>query len=114
VLSALTIKWGALGGEGYVARNERVAEFLAKQGISELSPGEVVSIVESSLRAGSAQVAAIRVDWAKWKTFFRGMQGNPLLERIFAAVEGQETNGITSDWRNKIASAAPREKENVM
>jgi acyl transferase domain-containing protein/NADPH:quinone reductase-like Zn-dependent oxidoreductase/acyl carrier protein len=113
-LPALTINWGVLGGEGYVARNERVAEFLAKQGISELSPGEVVSIVESSLRAGSAQVAAIRVDWAKWKTFFRGMQGNPLLERIFAAVEGQETNGASSDWRNRIESAAPEEKETVI
>src|SRR6185437_13164977 len=84
-LPALTINWGVLGGEGYVARNERVAEFLAKQGISELSPGEVVSILESSLRSGSAQIAAIRVDWAKWRTFFRGMQSNPLLGRIFAA-----------------------------
>jgi acyl transferase domain-containing protein/NADPH:quinone reductase-like Zn-dependent oxidoreductase/acyl carrier protein len=113
-LPALTINWGVLGGEGYVARNQRVAEFLAKQGISELSPGEVVSIVESSLRAGSAQVAAIRVDWAKWKTFFRGMQGNPLVERIFAAVEGQETNGAASDWRNRIESAAAGEKEAVI
>ena len=34
---------------------------------------------------------AIRVDWAKWRQFFRSMQENPLLERIFAAgVEGQE------------------------
>jgi acyl carrier protein len=113
-LPALTINWGVLGGEGYVARNERVAEFLSKQGISELSPGEVVSIVESSLRAGSTQLAAIRVDWAKWKTFFRGMQGNPLLERIFAAVEGQETNSASSDWRNRIESAAPQEKETVI
>jgi acyl transferase domain-containing protein/NADPH:quinone reductase-like Zn-dependent oxidoreductase/acyl carrier protein len=113
-LPALTINWGVLGGEGYVARNERVAEFLAKQGISELSPGEVVSIVGSSLRAGSTQVAAIRVDWAKWKTFFRGMQGNPLLERIFTAIEGQETNGASSDWRNRIESAAPEEKETVV
>jgi acyl carrier protein len=103
-----------LGGEGYVARNERVAEFLAKQGISELSPGEVISIVESSLRAGSAQVAAIRVDWAKWRTFFRGMQGNPLLERIFASIEGQESSGVTSDWRNRIESAAPEEKQTVI
>ncbi len=31
-LPALTINWGVLGGEGYVARNERVAEFLARQG----------------------------------------------------------------------------------
>jgi NADPH:quinone reductase-like Zn-dependent oxidoreductase/acyl carrier protein len=113
-LPALTINWGVLGGEGYVARNERVAEFLAKQGISEISPGEVVSIVESSLRAGSAQVAAIRVDWAKWKTFFRGMQGNPMLERIFSAVEGQESSGASSDWRNRIESAAPEEKETVI
>jgi acyl carrier protein len=113
-LPALTINWGVLGGEGYVARNERVAEFLAKQGISELSPGEVLAIVESSLRAGSAQVAAIRVDWAKWKTFFRGMQGNPLLERIFAAVKDQDSAGVVSDWRNKIESAAPAEKETVI
>ncbi|HEY2108329.1 MAG TPA: SDR family NAD(P)-dependent oxidoreductase, partial [Candidatus Acidoferrales bacterium] len=113
-LPALSINWGVLGGEGYVARNERVAEFLAKQGIRELSPGEVLSIVESSLRAGSAQVAAIRVDWAKWRTFFRGMQGNPLLERIFATVEGQDSAGVTSDWRNKIESAAPAEKETVI
>src|SRR5437868_4538445 len=113
-LPAFTINWGVLGGEGYVARNERVAEFLAKQGISELSPGEVLSIVESSLRAGSAQVAAIRVDWAKWRTFFRGMQGSPLLGRIFAAVEGQDSAGVTSDWRNKIESAALAEKETVI
>jgi len=113
-LPALTINWGVLGGEGYVARNERVGEFLAKQGISELSPGEVISIVDSSLRAGSPQVAAIRVDWAKWRTFFRGMQSNPMLERIFAAVEGQESSGVTSDWRNRIESASPEEKETVI
>ena len=109
-LPALTINWGVLGGEGYVARNERVAEFLAKQGTTELSPGEVISILESSLRAASMQVAAIRVDWAKWRSFFRGMQANPMFERIFAAVEGEESGGGKSDWRNRIESAAPAEK----
>jgi acyl transferase domain-containing protein/NADPH:quinone reductase-like Zn-dependent oxidoreductase/SAM-dependent methyltransferase/acyl carrier protein len=113
-LPALTINWGVLGGEGYVARNTRVAEFLAKQGTTELSPAEVISILESSLRAPGAQVAAIRVDWAKWRTFFRSMQANPLLERIFAAVEGEDNAGITSDWRNKIESAPPEEKERVI
>lgn len=113
-LPALTINWGVLGGEGYVARNARVAEFLTKQGITELTPAEVISILESSLRATSPQVAAIRVDWSKWRTFFRSMQANPLLERIFAAVEGQETGGVTSDWRNRIESAPPAEKEAVI
>jgi acyl carrier protein len=113
-LPALTINWGVLGGEGYVARNTRVAEFLTKQGITELTPAEVISILETSLRATAPQVAAIRVDWSKWRTFFRSMQANPLLERIFAAVEGQETGGVTSDWRNRIESAPPAEKEAVI
>ncbi|HSI14073.1 MAG TPA: SDR family NAD(P)-dependent oxidoreductase [Chthoniobacter sp.] len=113
-LPALTMNWGVLGGEGYVARNERVAEFLAKQGTYELSPGEVVSILESSLVAGNAQVAAIRVDWAKWRQFFRGGQENPLFERILTAVEGQESGGGTSDWRPRIESASPEEREGVI
>jgi acyl transferase domain-containing protein/NADPH:quinone reductase-like Zn-dependent oxidoreductase/SAM-dependent methyltransferase/acyl carrier protein len=113
-LPALTINWGVLGGEGYVARNERVAEFLARQGTTELAPAEVMSILESALRAGNTQLAAIRVDWAKWRSFFRGMQENPLLERIFATVESQENGGAASDWRNRIESAAPEEKEAVI
>jgi NADPH:quinone reductase-like Zn-dependent oxidoreductase/acyl carrier protein/nucleoside-diphosphate-sugar epimerase len=113
-LPALTINWGVLGGEGYVARNERVGEFLAKQGTSELSPGEVIAILESSLQANNIQLAAIRVDWAKWRTFFRGMQENPLLARIFTTLEAQENSGVTSDWRSRIDAANPDEKEAVI
>jgi NADPH:quinone reductase-like Zn-dependent oxidoreductase/SAM-dependent methyltransferase/acyl carrier protein len=114
-LPALTINWGVLGGEGYVARNERVAEFLARQGTAAISPGEVVSLLESFLTTGITQAMAIRVDWAKWRQFFRGMQENPLLERIFAGgVEGQETGGATSDWRLKIESAPPDEREGII
>ena len=113
-LPALTMNWGVLGGEGYVARNERVAEFLARQGTTELTPGEVMSLLESSLVAGNTQVAAIRVDWAKWRQFFRSMQENPLLERILASVEGQEGGGVTSDWRLRIESASPEEREPIV
>ncbi len=113
-LPALTMNWGVLGGEGYVARNERVAEFLSRQGTTELSPGEVMALMEASLVAGNTQVMAIRVDWAKWRQFFRSMQENPLLERILSAVEGQETGGATGDWRPRIEAAAPEEKEAVI
>jgi acyl carrier protein len=113
-LPALTINWGVLGGEGYVARNRRVAEFLARQGTTELSPQEVMTLLESSLTAGATQVMAIRVDWNKWRQFFRSMQENPLFEHIFAAVEGQETGGATSDLRLKIESAAPEELEGII
>jgi len=113
-LPALTMNWGVLGGEGYVARNERVAEYLARQGTTELSPGEVVSLLESSLIAGNTRVVAIRVDWAKWRQFFRSGQDNPLLERILTVVEGQEAGGVTSDWRPRIEAAAPEDREAVI
>ena len=109
-LPALTVNWGVLGGEGYVARNERVADFLARQGTMAISPNEATALLESFLRAGSAQAIAIRVDWAKWRQFFRGMQANPLLERIFAGLESEESTGATSDWRNRIDAAATRRK----
>jgi acyl transferase domain-containing protein/acyl carrier protein/phospholipid N-methyltransferase len=113
-LPALTVNWGVLGGEGYVARNERVADFLARQGTTEISPGEAMGLLESFLRAGSAQAMSIRVDWSKWRQFARGMQENPLLERIFVALENQESVGPTSDWRSRIEAAAPAEKQAVI
>jgi acyl transferase domain-containing protein/acyl carrier protein len=114
-LPALAVNWGVLGGEGYVARNERVAEFLARQGTASLSPGEVVALLESFLAAGTAEAMAIRVDWVKWRQFFRGMQENPLLERIFASgMESQETGGRTSDWRARIDAAPPEERVTVI
>jgi NADPH:quinone reductase-like Zn-dependent oxidoreductase/SAM-dependent methyltransferase/acyl carrier protein/short-subunit dehydrogenase len=114
-LHALAVNWGVLGGEGYVARNERVAEFLARQGTTALTPGEVTTLLESFLTAHATQVAAIRVEWAKWRQSFRGMQENPLVERIFASgVEVQESEGASGDWRQKIQSAAPEERDGVI
>lgn len=114
-LPALAINWGVLGGEGYVARNERVAEFLARQGTAALSPGEVTTLMESFLTAHAAQVAAIRVDWAKWRQSFRGMQENPLVERIFAAgVEAQDAGAGGTDWKGRIEAAAPDERDAVI
>ena len=113
-LPALTVNWGVLGSEGYVARNERVAEFLARQGTMGISPGEAMALLESFLRAGSAQAIAIRVDWTKWRQFFRSMHENPLFERIFTSIENQESAGATSDWRSRIEAAAPAEKQGVI
>ncbi len=110
-LPALAINWGALGGEGYVARNERVAEYLARQGTTPLEPQEVTQLIETFLSAKAPQALALRADWDKWRNAFRGSQENPLMERIFAdAVEGQNPSASKSDWRLKIESAAPEKR----
>jgi acyl transferase domain-containing protein/NADPH:quinone reductase-like Zn-dependent oxidoreductase/NAD(P)-dependent dehydrogenase (short-subunit alcohol dehydrogenase family)/acyl carrier protein len=113
-LPALTVNWGVLGEEGYVARNERVAEYLTRQGMIGLSPGEVTALLESFLKASVTQAIAIRVDWAKWGQFFRRLQQNPLLEHIMSSTLDREVQGATSDWRLKIESASPDEREAII
>lgn len=114
-LPALAVNWGVLGGQGYVARNEKVAEYLARQGTEALSPDEVTSLLETFLDSSMTQMAALRVDWAKWRQSFRGLQENPLLERVFAAgVEIEETSGKTADWRARIEAVPPTDREGVI
>ena len=110
-LPALTVNWGALGGEGYVARNEKVAEFLSRQGTLVVEPGEVTALLETFLDANIPQACAIRVDWAKWRQTMRGIGENPLLERIFAGgVEADESGSGAGDWRGRIDDASPEDR----
>ncbi|MCF6312710.1 MAG: SDR family NAD(P)-dependent oxidoreductase [Verrucomicrobiales bacterium] len=114
-LPSLGVNWGVLGGEGYVARNEKVAEFLERQGTFSIEPNEVTGLLDSFLDDNVTQAAVIRVDWAKWRQSFRSMQDNPLLERIFAGgVEVDESSSGAGDWRVKIESAEPDEREAVV
>lgn len=112
---ALAVNWGVLGGEGYVARNEKVAEYLARQGTDALAPAEVTALLETFLDSAATQMMALRVDWGKWRQSFRGLQDNPLVERIFAAgVESEESSGKTADWRGRIEAAPPADREAVV
>ena len=114
-LPALAVNWGALGGAGYVARNEKVAEYLARYGTQVMQPDEVTDVLDTLLDTNVAQAAALRIDWGKWRQSFRGLQENPLLERIFAGgVEFEESGGKAADWRQRIESAAPEEREAVV
>ncbi len=114
-LPALAINWGALGGEGYVARNERVAEYLSRLGLAPLTPDELIMLLEAFLSAGAAQAMGLRVDWSKWEKSFRGLQDSPLLENVIVAgADGAETGGAKNNWALKIESAAPEAREGII
>jgi acyl carrier protein len=88
---------------------------LARQGTLALEPKEVVSLLESFLDARVAQVAALRVDWGKWRQAFRSLQDSPFHERVFAsAVETEESSSKAGDWRGRIDAAPPEEREAVI
>jgi len=111
-LPALAVNWGALGGAGYVARNEKVAEYLARYGTQVIQPEEVTDLLDTLLDKRIAQAVALRIDWGKWRQSFRSLQENPFLQRVFAGgVEFEESGGKAADWRQRIESAATDERE---
>ena len=114
-LPALAVNWGALGGEGYVARNERVAEYLARIGTGLLEPHEIFEVLENLLATGAPQVAGMRIDWAKWRQASKGAQDNLLFERVLSGTaEADESGGKVGDWRKRIDAADPTERESVI
>lgn len=114
-LPALAINWGALGGEGYVARNERVAEYLARIGTGLLEPREIFEVLENLLGSGAAQVAGMRIDWGKWRQASKGAQESRLFERVLSGMaEADETGGKVGDWRKRIDAADAADRENVI
>jgi acyl carrier protein len=114
-LPGLAVNWGALGGEGYVARNERVAEYLARIGTGLLEPREIFEVLENLLGTPAAQVAGMRIDWAKWRQVSKGAQENRLFERVLSgAAEADESGGKVGDWRKRIDAADAADRESVI
>ena len=112
---ALAVNWGALGGEGYVARNERVAEYLARIGTGLLEPREIFEVLENLLATRAPQVAGMRIDWAKWRQASKGAQENLLFERVLAGTaEADESGGKVGDWRKRIDAADPAERQGII
>jgi NAD(P)-dependent dehydrogenase (short-subunit alcohol dehydrogenase family)/acyl carrier protein len=112
---ALAVNWGALGGEGYVARNERVAEYLARIGTGLVEPREIFEVLEILLGTGTPQAAGMRIDWAKWRQASKGAQENRLFERVLSGTaEAGESAGKVGDWRKRIDAADPAERPGII
>ncbi|MEP6999079.1 MAG: SDR family NAD(P)-dependent oxidoreductase [bacterium] len=69
-LPALCVDWGRLGGVGYVARHDRVGEFLDRQGYPPVMPDEALAILGELLSGGDTHASVMRVDWPVWRGFF--------------------------------------------
>jgi NADPH:quinone reductase-like Zn-dependent oxidoreductase/surfactin synthase thioesterase subunit/NAD(P)-dependent dehydrogenase (short-subunit alcohol dehydrogenase family)/aryl carrier-like protein len=62
-LSATTINWGVLGSVGFVARTEKVRDFLGNHGWAPLSPEEAFQVLERAMLEKPVQIGALKTDW---------------------------------------------------
>ena len=114
-LPALTVNWGVLGGEGYVARNERVADFLARQGTMEFRPVKRWRCLSRSFVREARKRFPFGSIGENGVNSFRSMQENPLSRAHFRRDrKSGDRAGATSDWRSRIDAASPAEKQAVI
>ena len=62
-LPALSINWGAILGAGFVERDRKTAEALAKVGFGSFQKDEALRVLDDLSVRDAAQVVAARVDW---------------------------------------------------
>jgi acyl carrier protein len=117
---ALSINWAAWSGLGFseTAGGKRLAARLALAGISSIAPAQALRVLEQLLREGSTQVAAVPVEWGRYRKFFPAGTQSPLLSEL----ESEEADnpsqaahpGENSEKRSTILAAEPAERAQLL
>lgn len=81
---ALSINWGAWAELGFADTpgGRRLATRLARLGIRSIAPEQALKVLERLLRQGSAQVAAVPVNWRQYRQFYPAGSESPLLSQL--------------------------------
>jgi acyl transferase domain-containing protein/acyl carrier protein len=78
---ALTMNWSAWADLGFAdtTGGKRLAARLALVGISSMLPAQALEVLERMLQQGATQVAAVPVNWARYREFYSAVSESPLL-----------------------------------
>jgi acyl transferase domain-containing protein/acyl carrier protein len=110
---ALSVNWGAWSGKGFAetAGGKRLAARLALAGIDSFAPAQALEVLERVLRQGSTQVAAVRVDWERYRQFFpAGIQSPLLSELVREEADNQARADHPGEKRTAVLAAEPAER----
>jgi acyl carrier protein len=114
---ALSINWGAWSGLGFAdtAGGRHLAARLALLGINSLAPGQALKVLGRLLRQRSTQVAAVPVDWVRYRQFYAADNASPLLSEL-ARQEGDNSPqaGHPGDRRSTLLAAEPAERSRLL
>jgi len=115
---ALSINWGAWSGLGFADTpgGKRLAARLALRGINSIAPGQALEVLERLLRPGSpTQVAAVPVDWRRYRQFYPAGTESPLLSEL-AREEGDNSPqaGHPGGERSTLLAAEPAQRRQLL
>jgi NAD(P)-dependent dehydrogenase (short-subunit alcohol dehydrogenase family)/acyl carrier protein len=114
---ALSINWGAWSGLGFADTpgGKRLAARLALLGIKSIAPGQALEVLDRLLRQGATQVAAVPVDWGRYRQFYPAGTESPLLSEL-AREEAHNSPqaGNPGEKRGALLAAEPAERRQLL
>jgi acyl transferase domain-containing protein/acyl carrier protein/predicted O-methyltransferase YrrM len=111
---ALTINWGAISAQGYVAEHAEIEQHFRRQGLRSFPAEHAFSVLEALLRRDAVQVGVVDIDWPTWGRFAPEIANSPRFRHLVENERGGAGGGADGDGadlildRLKAASAHER------
>ena len=113
-LPASTINLGPVKETGFVAREDKVHDYLALSGWEPLSSSEVFWALERAILEGHCQIGAYRLDWHKLDAAFPKMSATARFEGVRRQLSRQTTSKEEGDLKYLLATAeGSKRKETI-
>ncbi|MFT5467503.1 MAG: amino acid adenylation domain-containing protein [Verrucomicrobiales bacterium] len=101
-LPALTFNWGALGGAGFVQRNEKTMQYLDMLGMKIYELDETLDVFSRFINRQAVNIACSRIDWTGLARF------SPLVNnsKTYSLVAQDDSDGEGGAIRSQILGGA--------
>ncbi|MFT5686036.1 MAG: NADPH:quinone reductase-like Zn-dependent oxidoreductase/3-oxoacyl-(acyl-carrier-protein) synthase/malonyl CoA-acyl carrier protein transacylase, partial [Myxococcota bacterium] len=86
-LPAMTLCWGPFSEVGLAAAEANRGARLGGRGLTPMSPGEGLEVLETALSTGRPLLGALRWDVRQWLTFYPRLVGAPWLSTLSAGAQ---------------------------
>ena len=114
---ALSINWGAWSELGFAntAGGRLLAARLAVLGITSIAPARALEVLDRLLRQISTQVAAVPVDWRRYRQFYPAGSESPLLSELAREeADNPSQAGHPGSKRSALLAAEPAERDQLL
>ena len=114
-LPAVSIRWGALGQVGYLARHAEISRFLDQQGLNQFTPDEALRCLASVIQADVTQAIAARMDWAKWSLSYPRSASSPRFSGTLQGIaDRRQSQDAAESARETLLQIAPEKQQEFL
>lgn len=114
-LPATSVNWGAIGGVGVVAQDEKLEQFLRHLGLRGIETDEALSLLRLGLSRHVTQFGVVLItSWADWARFESIGSKLPRFKAIVEADIAPADSGIRDQLIAELAPLSPGDQADLM